>query len=349
MAEPSMSAWIALSNPYQEALWRSVLRAHGLRADRLGGAESVRQYFHWEPGADSANLLVADVRRLANERLDLQTLASGVLERNPRTRFLVTMDARLEVSTPQRRFAQHMGALDLLPMIVPGSERSADIMSQGLASAGIVPREGPLREALERVHHPDVPAALALFREHGTTPDDVAARMRGRGGVSRRDRRHAAQVYADCFVGSEAVVWLGRACGLDRRQAFEAGQFLLQHGVFDHVVREHPFRDENYFYRFCATSPAIDAIDLDELIRRMWSRRDGLTIASRPYLGKTYESCFVGSEAVDWMVASHRLSREEAVTLGQFLVDLGIVHHVVDEHAFTDGNFFFRFRRHELA
>ena len=37
------------------------------------------------------------------------------------------------------------------------------------------------------------------------------------------------------------------------------------------------------------------------------------------------------------------VSRDEAVHLGQSLVERGIFHHVLDEHPFRDGNFFYRF------
>jgi hypothetical protein len=31
----------------------------------------------------------------------------------------------------------------------------------------------------------------------------------------------------------------------------ELGQMLFERGTFRHVLDEHPFRDDNLFYRFC--------------------------------------------------------------------------------------------------
>jgi small-conductance mechanosensitive channel len=66
-------------------------------------------------------------------------------------------------------------------------------------------------------------------------------------------------------------------------------------------------------------------------------------IADRRYLFTVYPSCFVGREAVDWMSHSLDLSRSDAEALGQKMVERGYVHHVLDEHDFRDGKFFYRF------
>jgi hypothetical protein len=57
----------------------------------------------------------------------------------------------------------------------------------------------------------------------------------------------------------------------------------------------------------------------------------------------------VGREAVDWLAATYGIGREDAVTLGQRLVDLRLAHHVLDEHDFVDGYYFYRFYDDELA
>lgn len=86
--------------------------------------------------------------------------------------------------------------------------------------------------------------------------------------------------------------------------------------------------------------------DLADLVLRM--RRPGaLAILDRRHLLRTHTRCFVGSEAVDWLVREERLSREEAVTVGMLLVERGLARHVLDEHGFRDGHFYYRFRADE--
>jgi potassium-dependent mechanosensitive channel len=83
--------------------------------------------------------------------------------------------------------------------------------------------------------------------------------------------------------------------------------------------------------------------DFDALIGRMRGP-DGVTILDRRHLLRSYPKCFVGSEAVDWLVRNEGLTRDEATHVGKLLVDRGEVHHVLDEHTFRDGRLFFRFR-----
>ena len=88
------------------------------------------------------------------------------------------------------------------------------------------------------------------------------------------------------------------------------------------------------------------ALDLDALAARMRAA-DGVAIADRRHLFSTYPRCFVGTEAVDWLMRREDLSRAEAVQLGQRLVERGIIHHVLDEHPFRDGALFYRFYEDE--
>jgi hypothetical protein len=70
----------------------------------------------------------------------------------------------------------------------------------------------------------------------------------------------------------------------------------------------------------------------------------GVPIQDRRHRLAVYPRCFVGSEAVDWLAGTAELTRGEAAALGQRLVDRGFVRHVLDEHGFRDGNFFYAFR-----
>lgn len=84
-------------------------------------------------------------------------------------------------------------------------------------------------------------------------------------------------------------------------------------------------------------------IDVKQLVAAM-RNVGGLHIKERPFRLKTYQQCFVGSEAVDWMVSYLDVSREEAVQIGQRLINENWIHHVVDDQEFQDEYFFYRFR-----
>ena len=86
--------------------------------------------------------------------------------------------------------------------------------------------------------------------------------------------------------------------------------------------------------------------DIEALVERLRGP-DGLSILDRRHLLKVYPRCFVGAEAVDWLVRNEGLNRAEALMVGQALVERDLIHHVLDEHGFHDGNFFYRFRADE--
>ena len=90
----------------------------------------------------------------------------------------------------------------------------------------------------------------------------------------------------------------------------------------------------------------------DDEIRSLVTRLrgpEGVPIMDRRHLLTVYRQCFVGREAVDWMTRALGLTRAEAVEVGQLLVDRGDIRHVLDEHGFKDGRFFYRFRDDERA
>lgn len=87
---------------------------------------------------------------------------------------------------------------------------------------------------------------------------------------------------------------------------------------------------------------ALTDTHLASLVARMQGE-GGVPQSDRRHWLRVYRDCFVGREAVDWLTMELDLSRDEAVDLGQLLVEKGFVHHVLDEHGFKDGNFFYGF------
>ena len=86
----------------------------------------------------------------------------------------------------------------------------------------------------------------------------------------------------------------------------------------------------------------ISTIDLARLVRKMRTSKS-LEIADRTYNFKTYPHCFVGREAVSWWMRRLGISNEEAIVLGQRLIDEHWIHHVANEHLFRDDYLFYRF------
>ncbi|MCA1994006.1 MAG: mechanosensitive ion channel, partial [Coleofasciculus sp. S288] len=103
-----------------------------------------------------------------------------------------------------------------------------------------------------------------------------------------------------------------------------------------------PSEDSIYEVATSESGEELTAAEVEELVAAMRGE-GGLAIADRRYRLNLYPACFIGSEAVEWLVHKRNCTREEAIDLGQLLVDWGIIHHVLDEHPFRDGYFFYRF------
>ena len=86
----------------------------------------------------------------------------------------------------------------------------------------------------------------------------------------------------------------------------------------------------------------VRQMDLEALVMRM-RNVGGIGIRDRRYNLKNYPRCFVGQEASAWFIETLNLSAEDAVRLGQRLVDERWIYHVTHDHGFQDAELFYRF------
>jgi pyruvate/2-oxoglutarate dehydrogenase complex dihydrolipoamide dehydrogenase (E3) component len=72
--------------------------------------------------------------------------------------------------------------------------------------------------------------------------------------------------------------------------------------------------------------------------------KENVELKDRKYHMKTYQQCFVGSEAVDYLLNSGEASnREDAVQIGKALEAMHLFEHCTRDHQFSDDYLFFRF------
>ncbi len=84
----------------------------------------------------------------------------------------------------------------------------------------------------------------------------------------------------------------------------------------------------------------LSASEIERIIEEM---KKDLEIKDRRYRLTNYSNCFIGSEAVDWLMDNQKWSKEEALDFGEFLQEKKIIHHVTNAHKFEDGYYFYRF------
>lgn len=88
---------------------------------------------------------------------------------------------------------------------------------------------------------------------------------------------------------------------------------------------------------------------LTGLAARMRDPAGGVPIQDRRWYVKTYPACFIGSEAVDWLMQNQGcVDRAAACKLGMQMQVAGLLAHVTRDHTFKDGMFFYRFTIDEL-
>jgi len=87
-------------------------------------------------------------------------------------------------------------------------------------------------------------------------------------------------------------------------------------------------------------------IDIDTLVEEMRGI-NGVSIKDRQHRWEVYSKCFVGSEAVKWLMETQKLNLNQAIALGQLLIDRGLIHHVVDRHGFKNKYIFYSFYQDE--
>ena len=94
------------------------------------------------------------------------------------------------------------------------------------------------------------------------------------------------------------------------------------------------------------SSLSIDVSLLPSKLLKLATKfKKGMVVKNHMYHFKTYENCFVGKDAVDFMLENDMaVTREDAVFLGQrFVKELHLFHHVCWDHNFKDSYKFYRF------
>jgi len=74
-------------------------------------------------------------------------------------------------------------------------------------------------------------------------------------GLSIKDRKYRFITYPSCFIGIECVDWLITNEKLfSRSEAVKLGQKLLDLQLIQHVARQQPFADKEFYYEFMQTT-----------------------------------------------------------------------------------------------
>lgn len=250
------------------------------------------------------------------------------------------------VSPPERAWARSLGFADLLPDWLGGPQRQGlrSVVAWAARQTGLdepTPHEWlTYSRLLSGAGGGQVAARAVVWGLTGESPEAFAPRLAGMLDIA--DRRWRLQDYPRCFVGSQAVERLMHGLKRPREEVLALGQAMGELGLLVHVMQEHPFLDQNLYYRL-AWSDTLDRVDAAGLWQTVEAMLPPLN-ATRSYLGRAYADCFVGEEAVAALAGRLGLHRVDAWLALYRMARWGWIEHVTQARPFIDGRFFYRWR-----
>ena len=79
---------------------------------------------------------------------------------------------------------------------------------------------------------------------------------------------------------------------------------------------------------------------ITDLVVRM---KSSIQVCDRFHYLKPYKRCFLGDEAVAWIMQARDCTLNEALMIGASMINLGLIYHVKREHFLCNKAFFYRF------
>ena len=352
LREGALVRILLLSNdPTTLALMRAASDAFECTLDAFPDASDLKRKLD-KPANAQELVVMFDLAAVATAGMRIANACSAVKRHDGNARIGLIASATHHIHDAATDWAQQSGADVIVAQVnawrwaATGEPLLAALLGDGERVAAATRRVKPyLRVAMHATQGSSshVQARLIAAAEaDGINLTALAFRMQRSGGVNIADRRYRLRIYPECFVANEGVTWLERALSVTRENAVAIGQALQAAGLIYHVAREQPFSDEENYFRV-AQIPARWNVESFYALCRSDA---GFSVLDRSYRGATYPRCFVGSEAVEWMQAQGR-TLNEALSIGQQLVDMSLIHHVLDEHPFKNEKLFYRFYRDE--
>jgi hypothetical protein len=343
-------------NRLQETLFSTAFLSNNLSVRKISKSDALLPQLHHLLATINGPVLVcADLARLAKDNLIWPQFANIVKGISKSSGLIATTSKQLMPTAIERNWVKKHGGYDLIGNISQHRvlHSFARVLNVAKDFFAIEPNMVRLNDYLNVILNSSGEDECYFCGYHktwarleglGQTPDSIAELMAKSPAVPSQDRTYRLKKYADCFLGSEANQWLSETLGLSSNQATEIGELLRTMGYFYHVVKQQPFLNGNFFYRFSLPSQSMQLVDIDRIIEEGHLLR-GFDIKDRKWRGILFPKTFIGSETAKWLATFYGLGIQRAVLTGQTLQDLFIFRHVSEEHDFIDGDFYYRLTR----
>jgi Domain found in Dishevelled, Egl-10, and Pleckstrin (DEP) len=293
----------------------------------------------------NSQLIVVDLQTVATSGYPMSAAVSTLRLLAPKSKIILTAPRARLIDDHDINWARSCGADAILPQLRASRWNAVNTQILGAlnedaaAAQSDAQRVTPFIRVAQQAERKDQALFdLATVENSGIDLPSLALRLGRSGGVDVRNRTYRMRTYEECFVASDAVHWIASAHRTTTKIALAIGKALQESGLIYHVAREQQFAEENFYFRVSK----ISALNTIEDIAAQVSAATGFDRQDRSYLGTTYPNCFVGNEALNWF-AVRGYSTNEAMSIGQRLLDLSIITHVTNDHPFKASNLFYRF------
>jgi hypothetical protein len=343
-------------NALQETLFSTAFLSNNLSVRKVRKDQALLPQLHDQLSKIKGPVMVvADLARLAKGNIIWPQFTSIVNGISKNIALLANTSRQLIPSGAERAWIKKHGGYDLIGNVSQHRIQQSFTPTMAIIKEffGIEPDMLRLRDYFSVILNASDEDACYFCHYHkiwarleglGQTPEVLAEMMAQAGGVASQDRTYRLKKYPNCFLGTEANAWLGDTLGISANQAVEVGELLRTMGYFYHVVKQQPFLNGNFFYRFSLPSQATHHVDIDRIIEEGHLLR-GFDIQDRKWRGMDFPKTFIGTEAAKWLATFYGLGAQKALLAGQTLQNLFVFRHVSDEHEFIDGDFFYRLTR----
>jgi hypothetical protein len=343
---PKVTVFLDLPQGASRSALRAGLMAANLPPTDMPANDELRRDILSGLAEQTNTVVFIDISRGDGNRPGIFALDALIPEGHCRQRVFLTRLERDHVSLADRLWVQSLGFADLI------------------AELSSVDNEGSLWPALKRISTlfslpPIEPAELARYLKivpednQNTSPRQQLRQVTGLSAealaqklsttLDIRDRSYHFKPYPLCLEGAEATRAISQQFDCSSEQAVAIGQSLGALGLLAHVAHEHDFSNSKLFFRL-AISDAADRLHLGKVYAEITTSKS-FAVADRTYLGKVYPECWVGSEAVDWLVRRCKLARQDAWIVLQRLEQFGLLAHVTQDHGIKDSTYFYRFMK----
>ncbi len=301
---------------------------------------------------DRPVLAIVELEYMHQEGVAPEVLVRMMTAAHGKAQLLLSQSQQLVVRGAQAQWAKDQGAIGLLPSL--SANRMHEQIAEQLAPAfavwnqtvnwtraqsfaSMVPAGLGRSTELKNAHR-----LLSELNGRAISLKHLAQWARDEGGFEVADRRWRLQQYPNCFLGAQAIEALAKRLGSDEDKAVRVGEQLRIAGFFNHVTHEHGFESGDFFFRFYQPGESARRVRLASLLRHLVAA-DGVEVKEKSFQGSVHANCVSGSDVVTWMQSKLRVSADEAVQLGQYLLELGMFQDPAGNCRFRHADVVYRF------